>query len=437
MIENLALFGIPLANATPFLSFPVLGMAILSCILIYLAVLLIGQLRQIAALEHLQKIELKNLVERSELRLKAINLELISERGAWRGLRKFEIQKKVIEDTARSICSFYLVPHDGKPLPSFRPGQFLTFHLDIPNNPDTVRCYSLSNDPNDSEAYRVSIKKIPAPKDKPDLSPGLSSNYFHSLSEGTFLDIEAPAGDFYLDIEKDNPVVLIGGGIGLTPVYSMLSYIIGTNPDRETWFFYGVRNGDEHIWKEELNQFRSHPNIHIIICYSNPNETDKYEIDYDVKGRVSVSLIKEKLLINGNNYEFYLCGPPPMMKSIISDLDNWAVPTEHVHYEAFGSASIVKEEQATHLANNETYEIEFVRSGKTLLWDGGDKNIWNFAQKHGLILPKGCGAGNCGQCKTAIRAGNVQYPKKPSKRIEQGSCLTCCSVPKGDLKLDA
>ena len=91
---------------------------------------------------------------------------------SWNGLRKFQISNKVME--AAGTCSFYLAPHDGKPLPPFEPGQFLTFNLNIPGQAKpVVRCYSLSDSPNHPETYRVTIKRAPPPRDRPELPPGL------------------------------------------------------------------------------------------------------------------------------------------------------------------------------------------------------------------------------------------------------------------------
>ncbi|MBW9259231.1 MAG: FAD/NAD(P)-binding oxidoreductase, partial [Candidatus Thiodiazotropha sp. (ex. Lucinisca nassula)] len=95
---------------------------------------------------------------------------------AWEGFKDFVVQRRVMEDGAESACSFYLVPMDGQPLPLFKPGQFLTFRLQIPDPAtgelkDIVRCYSLSNRPR-SDYYRVTIKRMPPPVDQPNAPPG-------------------------------------------------------------------------------------------------------------------------------------------------------------------------------------------------------------------------------------------------------------------------
>ena len=83
--------------------------------------------------------------------------------NAWNGCRKFVVKQRVEE--SEGTCSFCLEPHDGKPLPTFKPGQFLTFQLDVPGlEKPAIRCYSLSDGPR-PDSYRVSIKRVPAPDD--------------------------------------------------------------------------------------------------------------------------------------------------------------------------------------------------------------------------------------------------------------------------------
>ncbi|MFA5187532.1 MAG: FAD-binding oxidoreductase, partial [Patescibacteria group bacterium] len=130
---------------------------------------------------------------------------------AWNGFRSFRVDDREIEDGTRSVCSFYLVPVDKLPLPSFKPGQFLTFRLDIPK-PDgsgteqITRCYSLSDAPQ-ADHYRVSIKRVPPPP-KSDHPPGRSSNFFHDhVQVGTTLQVRAPSGHFYLE-PASSPIVL-------------------------------------------------------------------------------------------------------------------------------------------------------------------------------------------------------------------------------------
>jgi uncharacterized protein len=363
--------------------------------------------------------------------------------SSWNGFRKFEVAKKQPE--GGGICSFYLRPHDNRPLPPFDPGQYLTFRLDIPGERKPVmRCYSLSDSPK-SEYFRVSIKAVPPPRDKPDVRPGLSSNFFHGeIEEGTILDVRAPGGHFYLDTSKHTPVVLIGGGIGLTPVMSMLNQIVESGSTREVQFFYGVRNADEHVMKEHLERIAAeNENVTLHICYSSPSDTDVLGKDYHHAVRVSVELFKD--VLESNNYEYYFCGPPPMMNSLFEDLREWDVPEEHINYEAFGPATVKKKKEADASSDGATeaaapaagFEVEFAKSGTKVAWDPDIGSLLDFAEENDVDIDFGCRAGNCGTCITAIKSGDVDYISEPGEKPEAGSCLACVSVPKGPLVLDA
>lgn len=357
----------------------------------------------------------------------------------WNGQRKFEIRRKVQE--GGGICSFYLAPHDHKPLAPFKPGQYLTFQLKIPDQKrPTIRCYSLS-DSFRKDHYRVSIKKIPPPRDKPESPSGLSSSFFHDqLSEGDILDVKAPSGHFFLDMDKETPVVLIGGGVGVTPMLSMLNAIVDSGSQRETWFFYGVRNSSEHIMKEHLERVaREYDNVHLQVCYSKPGPQDNEGQDYQFEERVSVDLFKR--VLPSNNYGYYICGPGPLMDSLTKGLRDWGVSDAHVHFEAFGPASVKKtpppEAAKAATEAGPAVEVTFSRSGQKLPWDPKFESILEFAEEHDIAIESGCRAGNCGTCLTAIKSGEFAYMNEPGFAAEPGTCLTCIAVPKANLTLDA
>ncbi len=385
-------------------------------------------------------------LQREKLRAE---IELISDRRriererselSWNGFRKFEIQQKNIE--AEGVCSFYLHPHDGKSLPPFEPGQFLTFNLPIPGEPKPiVRCYSLSDSPNHPDYYRVSIKRVPPPRDKPELPPGRSSNFFHDqLNVGDIVDVKAPSGHFYLDTSSHSPVVLIGGGVGLTPVLSMLNTIVEQGSKRETHFFYGVVNGGDHAFPEHLNTLaKENENIHLHVCYSNPEEGDVVGENFQHDGRVSIDLFKE--VLDSSNYDYYLCGPPPMMNSLVTGLEEWGVPEKNIHFEAFGPASVKKTADAgtkDGAAAGQTFNVTFARSNKKVQWSGDSGSILELAEANGIVnIDSGCRAGNCGSCLTAVKEGEVNYLNDPGSAPEDGSCHACITVPKSDVIIDA
>lgn len=361
---------------------------------------------------------------------------------SWNGARKFRVAEKVQENA--EICSFYLKPHDERPLPPFEPGQYLTFKLDLPSSKKvTTRCYSLSDSPK-SEYYRVSIKRQRPPRDESKADVGKSSsNYFHdNVEAGDILDVQAPGGEFFLDMHRSTPVVLIGGGIGITPVMSMLNAIVDAGSKRETWFFLGVRNAAEHVFREHLQAIEDeHPNIHVRIVYSNPDEGLVEGKDFDHSGRVGADLFRE--VLPSNNYDYYFCGPPPMMESLFNGLREWDVPESRIHFEAFGPATVKSKKSADTQAGAAApatasgFKLKFAKSEMELVWDGSADSILEFAEANGIDMDSGCRAGACGTCVTAVLSGEAAYSVDPRADVEKGTCLACISTPKSDMELDA
>jgi len=363
----------------------------------------------------------------------------------WEGFREFRVARKVFEDEGHSICSFHLVPADDRALPSFKPGQFLTFRLDARDadtgeHKEIVRCYSLSDRPG-LDHYRISVKRAPPPASSPDLPPGLSSNQLHdTVQEGDVLAARAPGGHFFLEFGS-GPIVLIAGGIGVTPMLSMLNLSVLNESSREIWFFYGVRNSTEHIMKEHLETLaREHPNFQLHVCYSKPLPGDVEGSDYQHEGHVDITLLR--LTLSLAPYDFYVCGPRPMMETLVPALADWGVPDQKIHYEAFGPASL------SGLANrqsgaeergptSESITVTFSRSGKSVIWDQSSESLLDLAEKNNVDVSAGCRAGGCGSCQTTIEEGKVDYLQAPDFDPDPGCCLLCISRPKRDLTLSA
>jgi len=416
-----------------------LALIVLALFALYAATALANNVRGAALTERTMALEVDLLRERIGRVQARREFERAQNELSWQGIRKFRVGRKVEE--ADYVCSFYLMPHDERPLPPFQPGQYLTFKLDLPSmRRQATRCYSLSDGPRD-EFYRVSIKRAPPPRDEAKADVGKSSsNYFHDgVEEGTILDVLAPGGDFFVDMTKQTPVVLIGGGIGVTPVLSMLNAIIDSGSRREVWFFLGVRNSAEHMFKTHLEELaRVNDNVHLQICYSNPEAGDVQGVDFQHQSRVGLDLFKE--VLPSNNYDYYFCGPPPMMTSVYEGLESWGVPDEHIHFEAFGPATVKRVSEAHEPAAAVPVgeiSITFARTEKSLIWDPAAGSLLEFAEANDIDMESGCRAGSCGTCETAVRSGEIDYLKQPNAHVGKGSCLTCIAVPKGDLTIDA
>jgi ferredoxin-NADP reductase len=366
--------------------------------------------------------------------------------STWQGFRDFIVQRRVMEDAAESICSFYLIPVDGQPLPSFKPGQFLTFKLQVKDpasgeSKNIVRCYSLSDSPN-PDYYRVSIKRVPPPANQPDAPPGISSSYFHDhVQEGVRLSVKAPSGHFYLMESESLPIVLIGGGIGITPMLSIVNTLLGSGSSREIWLFYGVRNSADHILKKHLEKLqKTHGNFHLHVCYSQPGEQDVEGVDYQHRGYVDITQLR--LTLQLKRHQFYICGPKAMMESLVPQLETWGVATDDIYYETFGPATLPKHKMAKSQMSKpamaqQAITITFSKSGKSIDWNPDADSLLEFAEDNNIDVDSGCRAGSCGSCKTALESGEVDYSQDPDADIEEGHCLLCISKPKSNLTLTA
>ncbi len=368
---------------------------------------------------------------------------------AWAGYRTFLVERKVPEDDLGQICSFYLVPEDQKPLPAFLPGQFLTFKLDPPSGisatQPVIRCYSLSDAPQ-TNSYRISVKRAPAPVGSL-VPPGVSSNYFHDhVGVGSHLQVRAPAGHFYID-RSDAPVVLVGGGIGITPMLSMLNWCLSAQPGREVWLFYGVRNSAELVMQAHLNHLAAqHQYFHLHLGLSNPIPDDlainQVGPVHRHHSRVDVTLLRRLLPLKP--YHYYICGPSPLLQSLVPALEDWGVPSGRIHFEAFGPASIPRKNAASakqasnaNIDKEATVMVTFAKSGKTEAWEPSMGSLLDFAEARGVVVSSGCRAGSCGSCQTSIRSGEVAYTQAPDFDPELGSCLLCVCTPKTALTLEA
>jgi len=408
-------------------------LAVLSSQVVLLAYSSAARLSHERRQRRLDRERLETLVRAAKYRYK----EAQEVTQGWNGYRKFTVRQKTGE--CEDVFSFYLVPHDRKPLPPFKPGQYLTFGLDIPGrDKPVVRCYSLSDSPARPDCYRVTIKREKAPPDKPGVPHGVASSFFSDhVKEGDLLNVKAPTGHFFMDMTKNTPICLLGGGVGLTPMLSMAKAVAESGSPREVWLFFGCRNRAEHMLREDLNRLRGFDNIRVVVCYSRPGKSDVKGEDYDREGRVTIEVLKE--MLPSNNYEFFMCGNGAFMKALNDGLEAWGVPEKDIHYEAFGPATVKKKAAPTAPTGTAgaACKVTFAKSAKEVAWNPAQANLLDFALEQGLRIESGCRAGSCGVCSVAIKSGTVDYIKAPDAAPEGGSCLTCICRPKGDLVLDA
>ena len=256
------------------------------------------------------------------------------ENHGWTGFRKFKVDRKATESD--EITSFYLTPVDGSPISPHLPGQYLTVRLDQPadNQHTTMRNYSISSAPGEAW-FRISVKREPSTGTIP---AGAISNRLHdSMEAGELIDIAPPSGEFTLDTtaETSRPLVLLSGGVGITPMLSMLHAAVQQKTDRKIVFIHAARNRSVHAFVDEVQQLASE-NSNVTIHFR-LGETDDPVPGLVSKGFIDLSLIEQ--LVGTPDADFYFCGPKPFMDSISKILTGWNVPESQIRFEDFGPSS--------------------------------------------------------------------------------------------------
>ena len=366
---------------------------------------------------------------------------------AWAGWREFRVVRREFEDAAHTQCSFYLVPVDGVALSEFKPGQYLTFALDVAGDSATAppraitRCYSLSERPHPLH-YRITVKRVGPPPLAQGLPPGLASNHLHDrVHEDDVLRVKAPAGRFVIEPDDQTRPVLIAGGIGITPLLAMLNWWLAELPGRPIHLYYGLRHGREHAFRSWLEQqAAAHPHFHLTIACSRPDPGDEPGRDFQHLGHIDIELLRRTL--SAGRHRFYVCGPPAMLSGVLPALRSWGVAPQDIRHEAFGPASgdapgAVTPSPAAPEPGAQTFEVRFARSGRTLAWDGRDASLLAFAERHAVAVDSGCRAGSCGACETRLIDGQVDYAERPDHEIAPGHCLLCVGTPRSALVLGA
>ena len=238
-------------------------------------------------------------------------------------VREFRIAERIRE--SEDVTSFLLVGRDDGPAPDFEAGQHLPLEFAVAGSTTPVRrSYSLSNGPGEGH-LRFSVKR----EDR-----GLVSRHLHdALDVGDCLLVSPPAGDFVMQ-DGDRPLVLLGAGIGVTPLVSMLRTLVARGDGRDVLFAHGVRDGDHHPFADEVRGLvNAHGDARSLVAYSRPRATDRLGTDHDHAGRLSAEL----LLARGADPEadYYLCGPPAFVAELTDDLVELGVAETRIRAETF------------------------------------------------------------------------------------------------------
>lgn len=360
---------------------------------------------------------------------------------------------KIVDRRAESstITSFRLEPVDPGVWRPFEPGQFLVFQIPVANTHDRViRNYSVSSAPGVTGSYRITVKREMAPA--PDAPNGLGSHYLHdTLAVGDIVMADGPRGAFTLDRTSRRPVVLLSGGVGLTPLVSML-HALATESDRPVYFIHACDSGVVHALDAEVrNAAASRPGIVARVVYRFPTDQDRADGRHHLEGTITRDFLQSVLPLD--DYDIYMCGPPAFMKANYALLRSLGVAKERIAYEFFGPATLLEADLAAPVeiiaaapepptadlpAGKEPSGpvITFVRSGKQAVWTPFSRSLLEFAEDQGLAPPFSCRSGVCSTCSTRLIEGQVSYTEEPLDEPDPGHVLICCAKPLGPVSLD-
>ncbi|MGB6408153.1 MAG: NO-inducible flavohemoprotein [Planococcus donghaensis] len=242
-----------------------------------------------------------------------------TQENGWSVFKEFTITRK--EKESENITSFYLKPVDGKNVPSYKPGQYISVRMAIPGEKYLFnRQYSLSQAAREDE-FRISVKR-----DADNDPNGRVSVYLHDdMNVGDRFEVSAPAGEFVLDTTKNTPVAFVSGGVGITPMMSMFETVATSTPERPTAFLHAARNESMHAFDKDIQKhIDSMENASYKTLYSDQPE-----------GYITRNVLEKYVDTTG---DVYVCGPVPFMEAMIKELRILGMKEEQIHFEFFGPA---------------------------------------------------------------------------------------------------
>ncbi|MCR9195573.1 MAG: 2Fe-2S iron-sulfur cluster-binding protein [Hyphomonas sp.] len=327
-----------------------------------------------------------------------------------------------IELESPTVKSFTLVSPDGAPMPfQWKPGQFLTLHAQL--SPKTMlRSYTISSACGDAAtSLRLTIKAQP---------DGRVSPWLHDeLKEGDLIEVAGPFGACTFEPSDADQLVLIGGGVGVTPFASILDDLTKRRANTRVTALFGFRTQNDILFKEEMVRWcEALPNLDLHVIVSEPDEDWSGE-----HGRIDRALLL-RLVPDIAQTRVHVCGPEGLMDAMFDLLPSLGVAKQAIHSEKFNESLSEAE-----LAKGASVTVTFARQGRTAEGKVG-QSLLDIAQAAGVDVPMVCGAGSCGACRMRVLAGAVKHPKGTALSATEeadGYILACQARPQSDLSVDA
>jgi ferredoxin-NADP reductase len=330
-----------------------------------------------------------------------------------------------VEDVTHNVKTFRFCPPAGGPIPfNYLPGQFLTLNI-APRGIPTRRSYTIASTPTWRDRIEITVKREPH---------GLVSRWLHDdLKIGDEIEIEAPSGTFIFSGEQAESIVLIGAGVGITPMMSVARYLTETRWPGKVALILGFRAPRDYIFREEIQQLKArNPNLTVIVTMSDPGD----EAWSGRRGRIDATLLTSALR-DAANCRAHICGPPSMMDAVKGVLLA-LVHESQVRTEAFGTVNrdpTSKSARSTKVAGKIAFQ-----ASDTIAPAPVDATVLDVADEAGVFIDNACRSGTCASCRVKLLSGDVSMAVEDALTDQdkaEGYILACQAKIRGDVKVDA
>lgn len=309
-------------------------------------------------------------------------------------------------------------------LENFQPGQYITLLAQTQADQNNIqkRCYSLASWQKNPGFYELGIQRE---------NHGQVSNWLHeNLKPGTIIEALPPKGDFVFNLHQSEHVVLVAGGIGITPLRAMIHKFIAQksnslSPVKTMRLFYSAKSVDKMCY---LDEFIKLADEHAEF-YFYPTLSQAEKNWQGLTGRLDAKQLTQSLQpdiksrSDKTTSDYYMCGPQEMMDNMKLGLMQQGIPLDKIHFERFGVGitSIGDEVFSVKLGSNKTITYQKQRS------------LLEALEQQGIEIESECRSGECGQCKIKLHRGEIRQLIEPDMDLDAGEILPCCCVPESDL----
>jgi ferredoxin-NADP reductase/DMSO/TMAO reductase YedYZ heme-binding membrane subunit len=351
-----------------------------------------------------------------------------NKKAFWSGTLKIA---RIFQETP-DVKTFRFVRPEGGPLPfEHAAGQYINLKLTI-DGKRVNRSYTIASSPTRNAYCEISVKRA---------ANGYGSKHLHETwQEGQLVQVSAPAGKFFFAGHEADKIVLIAGGIGITPMMSVVRSLTDRGWAGQMYLVFSVRKKADVVFAHEIMDLEDrHENLHVLITLT--NETDTAWTG--ARGQITKELLAD-FVPDFKRGPVMLCGPDPMMTAMRSLLVGMGIPDSEIHQEAFIStppveitADMTEAEEA--LPEGVVPSLSFQKSGINAE-QPAEQSVLEVAEEAGVAIPFECRSGICGQCKTRLISGKVRMEVQDALTRQdraKGLILACQAHATRDCVIDA